>query len=298
MLLGVACGHRADGDPFGRAVEPERLRAALDESAGACRAQLEASFGVGERAEGCVEERRAVARALARRSRASFGLVDQRKVDLREVSLVVVEARGCHAWPLRAPGFGVLTRNDASEAGCRLTRYTGPLEVTAVEPDGTSYPGIIELRAEEGLVRLEFAEADAVLRAHGFVGLHAFAELQLGHSGWAGTVNLERLREFLGLWHFVWVVRGRGAPGLFAALHPEHPRSGDARALSVETSLARQEQDYLAVARGELSPRRFLERYVWSPYRRSVAAMAGATPVPAPEVQVGADESATAASAP
>jgi hypothetical protein len=82
------------------------------------------------------------------------------------------------------------------------------------------------------------------------------------------------MREFIANWHFEWVRRGRGAPGLFVARHPGHERAGAARALAVEGILARQERDYLAVARGELLPREFLSRYAWSPYRRSVKAMA------------------------
>jgi hypothetical protein len=299
MLLSmVACGHQSKSDPFGDPVEPEALRAALGHASGACREPLRDAFERGEKGKACAEERSAVGKVLSKKTRERFGLVDQRRVDLRGVSMVVVEANACRDWPLRAPGYAVLTRPDAYQAGCRLRRYSGPLEVTALEPDGTSYPGIIELTAREGIVRLSFAEADAVVRAHGFSGLDAFSSLELGRGAWAGSVNLDRLREFLGLWHFVWVVRGRGSPGLFAALHPQHPRVGDAHALSVEMSLARQERDYLAVARGELSARRFLERYVWSPYRRSVAAMAGAPPVPTPQVEVEAAFSETDVEAP
>ena len=43
--------------------------------------------------------------------------------------------------------------------------------------------------------------------------------------------------------------------------------------LALTASLRRQEADLRAVQRGELTPRRFLERHAWSPYRQLVAAM-------------------------
>jgi hypothetical protein len=292
ILLGAgasACAHEPAQDPFGQPVPDAYLDRALAGSSSACREPLRAAFERGDRPSECTADRRLVARELAKQVHREFGFVDQRAVDLRGVSLIVVRARRCSEWPLRAPGYAVLTRPEVQAAGCRFVRYTGPLEVTAFESDGTSYPGIIELEAEQGVARLSFSEADAVLRRHGFAGLDSFEELQIGRGGWAGTVNLRRLREFMAVWHFVWVVRGRGSPSLFAALHPDHPRVKDAEALAVEASLGRQERDYLAVARDEMSARRFLERYVWSPYRRSVAAMAGAPAIPEPAVEVGLD---------
>ena len=45
--------------------------------------------------------------------------------------------------------------------------------------------------------------------------------------------------------------------------------------LAVEARLARQEQDFAAIERGELLPSAFLDRHVWSPLRVRVAAMLG-----------------------
>lgn len=289
------CAHGSRRDPFGDPVDPRALAQALEIAPNRCREPLASAFEAGDRPRSCGEESHAVGHTLVKLTHRQFGFVDQRAVDLRGVSLILVRARGCHEWPLRAPGYAVLTRPEVHAAGCRFSRYSGPLEVTAFEADGTSYPGILQLEADEGAVRLVFSEADAVLRAHGFRGLDNFEQLQIGRGGWAGTVNLRRLREFMAVWHFVWVVRGRGAPALFTALHPEHPRVKDAQALAVEAALGRQERDYLAVARDEMTARRFLERYVWSPYRRSVAAMAGAQAVPEVEVEV---ESATGGETP
>lgn len=147
--------------------------------------------------------------------------------------------------------------------------------MSAVAPDGTRWLDVFEIESDvDGRVTLDFAELDAALRSRGMPSLDAFVRLELGNRGWAGVLDLGRMREFIADWHFEWVRRGRGAPGLFVARHPEHERAGAARALAVEGILARQERDYLAVARGELLPREFLWRYAWSPYRRSVEAMA------------------------
>lgn len=296
IFAGLGCVHAQRSTDLAPRPAPDAVAQATGELSASCRAAVAEMFRTGERGPTCREERRAVARKLARDEHPSFGVLDQRRVDLRGFSLVLLRADRCDEWLLRAPRHTVATRSDAVAAGCRLRRFEGALEIAAVRGDGDAYTDALHVEADEGVVRVSFAGADAVLRERGLAGLGGFTELQLGDSAWAGTIHLERLREFLGLWHFVWVVRGRGSPGLFAALHPEHSRGGDVRALAVEENLARQEREYLSVARGELAADRFLERHVWSPYRRSVAAMAGAIPVP--EVRVDAPEAGREPAAP
>jgi len=163
---------------------------------------------------------------------------------------------------------------DTRAARCRIRRYEGTIKVSAIAKDGTRWLDVLELESDvDGRVTLDFAALDAVLRSRGMPSLAAFERVELGTKGWAGVLDLGRMRGFIADWHFVWVRRGWGSPGLFVARHPGHERAGAARALAVEGVLARQERDYLAVARGELLPRAFLWRYAWSPYRRSVRAM-------------------------
>ena len=67
--------------------------------------------------------------------------------------------------------------------------------------------------------------------------------------------------------------RGRGSAALFAKRHGEHPRRADAEAFAVEARVARQEEDFNAVAEGRMEPVAFLQRHVWSPFRRAVQAL-------------------------
>ena len=121
-----------------------------------------------------------------------------------------------------------------------------------------------------GVVAFEFADVDAALRRTVGHGLDDYAWLELGETAWAGTLNLERMRTFLADWHFVWVARGRGSVALFAERHAEHPRGGDAQSMALEARLDRQRQDFDAVSEGKMSASAFLERHVWSPFRRAV----------------------------
>jgi hypothetical protein len=243
----------------------------------ACRVQVRAELLRGRRQnERCSPVRVEAAKRVLRTElrRPAFGVVESRRIDLAGIHLVVSSARRCRQWPLRSPKSTVLELPGARAARCSIRRYEGTLEVSAVEPDGTRWPDVLEIESDvDGRVTLDFAALDAALRSRGMPSLDAFARLELGKRGWAGVLDLGRMREFIANWHFEWIRRGRGAPGLFVARHPRHERAGAARALAVEGILARQERDYLAVARGELLPREFLSRYPWSPYRRSVRAM-------------------------
>jgi hypothetical protein len=201
-------------------------------------------------------------------------VVESRRIDLAGVHLVVSSARRCRRWPLRSPGRTVLELPDARAARCSVRRYEGRIRISTIAPDGARWLDVLEIESDvDGRVTLDFAALDVALRSRGMPPLDAFAAVEIGTNGWAGILDLGRMRGFIANWHFEWVRRGRGAPGLFVVRHPGHERAGAARALAVEGVLARQERDYLAVARGELLPREFLWRYAWSPYRRSVEAM-------------------------
>jgi hypothetical protein len=275
------------GGPVGAArSEPRTTEAApdlVDEvveslTPGACRELVRAELLDGRHVRrGCDRARAQAVRALRRQAPrgAAFGVVERRRVDLFGVRLTLSAARRCRGWPLRSPGRTVLEPVDADRARCRLHRYQGLLRVTLVDSEGARYVGAVEARTDvDGRVTLRFADIDDELRSRGLPALDTFALLELGISGWAGVLDLGRMREFIADWHFEWVRKGRGSPALFAVRHENHPRAAAARALATEATLARHERDYLAVARGELLPRVFLARYAWSPYRRSVRTMA------------------------
>ncbi len=237
-----------------------------------CRAQLRAEFTSGIRAAGarCSASRDRVARELRHRQ-TSFGVVEQREVDLRGVELRLSVGRACRAWPLRRPTDAVLGPASADRAGCQRETFDGWLPVDVIDRDGVRHPRALELEVVEGRAVVDFAVLDGVLERLALGGLEHTASLDLG---WAGIVNVEALLEYRARWHFEWVARGWGSPALFVARHAGHDRDGDARALAVEASLDRQRRDYQAVAAGELAPELFLLRHVWSPYRVSVQHMA------------------------
>jgi hypothetical protein len=277
-VLGTACGHAAR-KPRSTAATLDRVEEALAPgTSDACREQVRAELLQGRRQdEGCSAARAEATKRTVRTElrRPAFGVVESRRIDLTGVHLVVSSGLRCKRWPLRSPRSTVLELPDARAARCSIRRYEGTIGVSAVAPDGTRWLDVFEIESDvDGRVTLQFAALDAALRSRGMPSLDAFARLELGTRGWAGVLDLGRMRDFIADWHFEWVRRGRGAPGLFVARHPWHERAGAARALAVEGILARQERDYLAVARGELLPREFLSRYAWSPYRRSVKAMA------------------------
>lgn len=238
--------------------------------AGDCRQPIVEELASGTEADvgaRCMPERE---RARRRHSDGRFGFIRQRRASLRGVTLLLGEGIRCRKLPLRAPEFAVLTERRVRDSSCSVRDYDGTVRLYGVRADG-EVVRIGYLRAEGGKLALRYADIDAQARAEGWLeGLDAFAAIELGEGGWAGTIDMDRLRLFLGNWHFDWIERGRGSAGLFAARHPEHRRADDALALAFEQTLARQERDYLDVAEGDLSPQAFLARYVWSPYRASV----------------------------
>lgn len=200
-------------------------------------------------------------------------MVERRRFDLAGGRLVLAVAGKCKAWPLREQDGAVLEASAARAAGCRLRRYAGAVDVWVQRGDGAWERVEVIQTDAAGVLEVDLRRVDRLLRTGRGRGLSDYTRLALGSGGWAGTVDLERLRAVTALWHFAWIQRGRGAPGLFAHLYPDHPRTPDARALAVEAVLARQERDFRAVADGELRPELFLERHAWSPYRTPVREM-------------------------
>lgn len=232
------------------------------------------------------------------RRRDAFGFVEQRAVDLASLRLVLGEARWCRQWPRRSPGRDVLRRTDVAAAGCRLRRYQGEVAMVLVDREGGRRQPLPPMATDrDGRLELRFAELDHALRVLGEGTLESYARIELGGDGWAGHVDLEQLLRFRADWHLTWLLRGWGTPGLFAVQHPEHPRADDARTLAAEARLERQVRDYERVEAGELSPRAFLDRHPYSPYRRRVESLLRerSTSAHAAEAQSGEGTSAPAA---
>jgi hypothetical protein len=262
--------------PRGSAVErPEPAVAA-----GPCHERIVGELRRGEvsAGPGCELERQIAQRLQHRlaRWRFGFGLLERATPGLGEVSLLVSEGRGCTTWPLRQPGRATLGLYEIKQAGCWVRRYTGPLAITGVLPDGRKLPAIAVVQVQEGRARVDLTRLTVDLDRRGLPGLDGFVRLELGADGWAGEVDLVAMRASLADHHAAAVLRGRGVAALLAVRHPDHPRADRIRALALKATLERQDADFKAVERGELSPYRFLERHAWSPYRRLVAAMVGA----------------------
>jgi hypothetical protein len=205
------------------------------------------------------------------------GWVRTQSVDLVGVRARLELASSCRATPQPLPGTTVLRSADIMAARCRTRLFSGEIALTAITPQGdrTPLPGRVQVRG--GQFSLSFTTLEQ-LAPPGGLGDYSFVEI--GAGAWAGSINLESLRSLEASWHRHWVTRGRGSASLYVAAHPESPELGEVRALVVEAQLARQEADYLAVGRGELSARGFLDRHLWSPYRRSVREMRGLDATP------------------
>ena len=256
------------------AVAPADLADQVAARAGeTCGASLHEQLIVGL-AEGgdCSAVESSAARATILHNGVRFGIVDHRRVELDQVRLRLSEARLCKGWPLPVdPDQGVvLNQNDADRAGCLVRPYAGQLELTAIDAKGQRHQAALLEVDRDGVVTFEFAAIDASLRRNVGQGLDAYQWLELGETAWAGTINLERMRGFLADWHFVWVARGRGSAALFAERHADHPRGPDADAMALEARIDRQRQDFDAVSEGKMTASAFLERHVWSPFRRAV----------------------------
>lgn len=271
LLVGGSAGAR---EPRGSAVRDPR--AAVQGLASPCREQVAAELGRGAVDAGmsCEAERReALHRQLrAGRSLVGFGLVERITVGLVEVSLLLSEARGCKRWPLRLPNRETLGLFEGKAAGCWIRRYTGPLAITGVRPDG-SRVAALAVQVVEGHVELDLARLVVSLDRRGLPDLDAFVRLEFGEGGWAGSIDLVAQRARLADAHAAAVQRGRGVAALFEVRNPGHGEVDAMRNLALAAALRRQEADLRAVQRGELTPRRFLERHAWSPYRGIVAAM-------------------------
>jgi hypothetical protein len=256
----------------------------------ACRDRVVGSFRQGQLLDsGCDEWVEKGGRALLRQNGrgTAFGVVERKAVDAAGVRLVVAKANGCRRWPLRRARRTTLDQATANSAGCRVSRYRGKVTLSVRNRGGVAVSMLIRTDVD-GRADASFAEIDEWLEEHEGRSLDSFDVLELGVGGWAGSIDLGRVRKLTADLHLGWVVRGWGVPALFAKRHPTHAGESDARALAVESQLARQEHDYRAVARGEMSARAFLSRHVWSPFRISVGEMGGAwmsgpqAPEPAP----------------
>ncbi len=238
-----------------------------------CSQQLHEQLVAGRRVDGdCDATSSGAARATILQNGVRFGVVAHRDIALDRVRMRLSEARLCRGWPMpRDADDGiVLHDSDAQRSGCILRPYRGQLSITAVDARGQRHQALVVQADRDGVAAFEFSELDAALRATFDQGLDAYAWLELGESAWAGTLHLDRLRGYLADWHFVWVSKGRGSAALFARRHRSHPRGPDAAAYAVEARVVRQREDYDAVAQGRMSPSVFLERHVWSPFRRAV----------------------------
>jgi hypothetical protein len=278
VLAGVAAGFG------GRAREPIRTEvaaAAADVAVAAtpepCRSEIAGELRAGQRAstaETCaMERRRASEGLLAKGRRPVFGIVERRTVRLSGITLVLSEAHRCERWPLRGADRADLEPGTAISAGCQIRRYRGKVSVAVVGGDGAIAPVITLRTDDDGQLEVEFAELDGLLRVRGLGGLMSQQALVIGEGEWVGRVDLAAVRAQLADWHLTWVGRGRGVPALFTALHPEHPGAAVTRARALEATLRRQADDAEAVKRGVLTPRRFLERHTWSPYRALIVGL-------------------------
>ena len=213
------------------------------------------------------------------------GWVRTQNVDLVGIRAQIELAHRCRYTPKLAPDSRVLRYREIRAAECRTRPYDGDLTLFVRAEGGSLRPLATRWTVEAGKLDLRFSDLERLLRE---AGLSDASEIELGRDGWAGRVNLAPLRELLASWHLHWIGKGRGSAALYVAAHPQDPKVDEVRALAVEAQLARQEADYLAVSRGELSPRAFLDRHLWSPYRLSVREMRKSEnePANAPQVPV------------
>jgi hypothetical protein len=200
-------------------------------------------------------------------SRQRFGVVVHREIGVSDASFVLAVARGCREQPRPTPPRDVLLEPDADTSRCRLHLLGGPVALSLRRADGRWWnDAIISSSDREGRLHIRFADLDDQLARLG-ARLDQFTSLRVGHGGWAGSYDLVRLRAVQADLHAQWVEQGRGTPALFALRHGAHPRAAHALELAALARLARQEQDFAAVTRGELAASAFLDRYVWSPLR-------------------------------
>ena len=134
--------------------------------------------------------------------------------------------------PLREADGSVLRKPDVDAAGCRTRRIKQAVPLTVIRDDGERFEAVMSVEPDAGgRIVVSYGALDLELRAAGLGTLYDFARIEVGQGGWAGIVDLVRLREFRANWHLRWIRAGRGAPGLFAARHAEHPGADLAREL-------------------------------------------------------------------
>jgi hypothetical protein len=208
-----------------------------------------------------------------------WGVIAYRRVGVAGARFTLEAARRCKRMP-EPVGRDVVLDADAQRAGCRLRPWHGSVSLALRDASGSWIELAPAQSDPDGKLQLRFAELDEVLRTSGAGELADYEALRVGRGGWAGTYDLERLRGLQADVHAAWIGRGRGVPALFGVLYPQHPRARAMSELAIEARLARQEQDFAAIERGELLPSEFLERHVWSPLRVRVAAMLGERTTP------------------
>lgn len=211
--------------------------------------------------------------AVAEPPRVGWGVVAYREVGVTGASFTLETARRCDRMPERSARRDVILDTDAERAGCTLRSWHGRVSLS-VRDLGGSWTELAPMSTDrEGRLRVRFAEVERGLESVGGPSLAEFSALRVGRGGWAGTYDLQRLRDLQADVHATWIPKGWGVPALFTVLHPSHPRARVIADLAVEARLARQEQDFAAIERGELEPAAFLDRHVWSPLRVRVAAL-------------------------
>ncbi len=254
-----------------RVANPARVTASVQ---GPCHAQLATELGRGVSGDGCSEQRRTILRQLGRKTQwgPGFGVVERATPTPTGLSLLLAAARGCTLWPVRDPARTVLNLYDAKVAGCSVRRYQGPMVVRGIHADGRTVDNLEVLQVDGGRVEVDLVNLAVQLDRQG-LRLDEFTRLEFGRDGWAGQLELAPVLAMFADRHAAAVLRGRGVPGLWMTLHPNHRAADAIGEAALKASLQRQELDLEAVKRGVMTPRRFLQRHVWSPYRPQVEAM-------------------------
>jgi len=299
--------------PQTNAISPADVEVALGALATGdpCREEVRAGLVSGERTPALTTRcERAWARTAGRLYRAErplFGLVDRRQESLAQVTVLLSTARNCRRWLLRDGGRESLIPADARREKCSVQRFRGALSVYVIDAKGTRLRALEVAEAKDGRYVVRYSEIDAALRLRGKAPLERWSHVELGETGWAGTVDLREIRRESAERHRGWVERGRGVPALFVIRHPEHRDADEVRLLAEEARFLRQSEDYEAVLAGEMTPQRFLTRYLVSRFHRSVRSLgsffpdelegkvplADEDPVIAPTMDPSADDAAS-----
>ena len=242
-----------------------------------CRDEVRAGLVSGERTPElttrCAGAWARTAGRLYRTERPHFGLVDRRQESLAQITVLLSTTRHCRRWILRDGGRRSLIPADARREKCSIRRFRGALPVYVIDAKGARTRALEVTEANDGRYVVRYAEVDAALRLRGQAPLERWSYVELGETGWAGRVDLREIRTELAERHRGWVERGRGVPALFVIRHPEHRDADEVRLLAEEARFLRQSEDYEAVLAGEMTPQRFLDRYLVSRFHRSVRSL-------------------------